>query len=144
MALNYGSTFFPNNILNQLATDKDINKCEYRVILLICRLTFGMHHRFTELKKVDFAACGIDRRNINKILKSLIEKKWLFVSEIPNQPLLYCISQKRYEQYTKQANPILSRLIHNGAIKFKKKKKCHYKNDRLLLTIGNLKKFTTI
>lgn len=104
-----GTTNIPHNIFEIMISDPDLNKRELKVLMLVVRLTFGLHQPTCHLRTRDFSVTKIGETNAQKIITELIKKEWLKRHTSQTGFIYYEIHPKRHENKLRDGN--LSHLI---------------------------------
>lgn len=77
MKLTSGTTNIPNAILEAIIADTELTKRELKILLLIVRLTIGLHNNTCEVTNRQMQAAGIGENHTQETITSLIQKGWL-------------------------------------------------------------------
>lgn len=99
-----GFTQLPHKIGNILPL-LDLTEREYRVILLIIRLTYGCNRRWAKLKQADLQTVNITPNHAKEVNESLLDKKVIVKNENKKEFRLneeYLTSSKVTEEITYQ------------------------------------------
>jgi phage replication O-like protein O len=96
--LEHGYTRIANEILEHMATIK-LSPTQYRILFLVWRYTYGFKRKSHEMSLTFLSnATGIDKRNIQRELKSLEEKR-IIVQEVKNGSFRRITFNKNYEEW---------------------------------------------
>jgi len=112
-----GFTQIPHFILESIISDENLNKREIKVLLLITRLTIGLHRTSVDLIKINFGAAKVGSTHISKILISLAEKQWIAVNNT-TKTAYYSLHKSRFDKKLAVNNRELNDLIHDKLIKY--------------------------
>lgn len=67
-----------NNVLEQLAKT-DLSPAQFRLVMVICRLTYGFHREVAQISTSTFQnRTGLDPRNIRRKLKELVDRRIVY------------------------------------------------------------------
>lgn len=100
---NEGHSQFPHWLLEGLLSS-NFCKNEFRIILLIARLTFGCHQEEAALRKADFNVAGVPQTDIKRKLAKLVDNKVICTRQLKDQLTGYKINPMIYDWLTKKHN----------------------------------------
>jgi hypothetical protein len=109
LRISKGVTTIPHNILEIMIADPDLTKRELKILLLIARLTFGLHTMTCQLRNRDFECTKLRETCTQLTIKSLVAKDWLVVTKTKAGLLRYGFSQTKYQ--SQYRDPNLTHLI---------------------------------